>query len=204
MQYVTRQYAHNSIDVIPTTSEKLSFQIGNLRFLDSLQFLTASLDTLVQSLAADGRDKFSHTARHYLDSDLDFAKGNYPCEYIWMEEINFCLPSCLPSTLSTAHSEETITPEEYERAQKVWREFNIENMHQYHDRYLNLDVLLLADVFENFRQTCNLDYGLDPAHYYTLPGFTFDACLKFTQQELDLYTDSEKFLFIENSIRGGN
>ena len=78
-------------------------------------------------------------------------------------------------------SEETITPEEYARAQQVWREFNIENMQQYHDLYLNLDVLLLADVFENFRQTCIMDYGLDPAHYYTLLGFTFDACLKFTR-----------------------
>ena len=69
MKYVSREYAPNSIDVIPTTSKKLlGFQIGNLRFLDSLQFLTASLDTLVQSLAADGRDKFSHTARHYPSS----------------------------------------------------------------------------------------------------------------------------------------
>ena len=75
-------------------------------------------------------------------------------------------------------------------------------MQQYHDLYLNLDVLLLADVFENFRQTCILDYGLDLTHYYTLPGFTFDACFKFTEQELDLFMDSEKFLFIENSIRG--
>ena len=100
-------------------------------------------------------------------------------------------------------SEETITPEEYDRAQKVWREFGIENMQQYHDLYLNLGVFMLADVFENFRQTCILDHGLDLAHYCTLPGFTFDACLKFTEQELDLFTDSEKFLFIENSIRGG-
>ena len=100
-------------------------------------------------------------------------------------------------------SEETITSEEYERAQKVWREFNIENMQQYHDLFLNLDVLLLADVFENFRQTCILNYGLDPTHYYTLPGFTFDACLKFTEQEFDLFTDSEKILFIETSIRRG-
>ena len=92
-------------------------------------------------------------------------------------------------------SEETITPEEYDRAQKVWREFNIENMQQYHDLYLNLNVFLLVDVFENFRQTCIMDYGLDPAHYYTLPGFTFGACLKFTQQELDLFTDSKKVPF---------
>ena len=72
-------------------------------------------------------------------------------------------------------SEGTITPEEYERAQKVLREFKIKNMQQYHDLCLNLYVLLLADVFENFRQTCILHYGLDPAHYYTLPEFTFDA-----------------------------
>ena len=104
----------------------------------------------------------------------------------------------------SSHSEETITPEEYERAQKVWREFNIENMQQYHDLYLNLVVLLLADVFENFRQTCIMDYDLDPAHYYALPGFTFDACIKFTQQELDLFIDSKKFLFIENSISRRN
>ena len=76
----------------------------------------------------------------------------------------------------------------------MWSELNIENMQQYHDLYLNLDVLLHADVFENFRQTCIVD-GLDPAHYYTLPGFTFDACLKFTEQELDLFTDSEKVPF---------
>ena len=57
--------------------------------------------------------------------------------------------------------------------------------------------------FENFRQTCIMDYGLDPSYYYTLLGFTFDVCLKFTEQELDLFPDSEKFLFIENSIRGG-
>ena len=53
-------------------------------------------------------------------------------------------------------------------------------MQQYHDLYMNLDVLLPADVFENFHQTCILDYGLDPAHYYVLPGSTFDVCLKFT------------------------
>ena len=70
LQYVTRDYAPTSIDVIPTSSEKfLSFEIGNKRFLDSLQFLTASLDTLIQSLTVDGTDKFSHTARHYPDSD---------------------------------------------------------------------------------------------------------------------------------------
>ena len=204
MQYVTHVYAPNSIDVIPTTSEKfLSFQIGNLGFIDSLQFLTASLDTLVQSLAADGRDKFSHTARHYPDSDLVFTKGNYSYEYTNEREKFLLTELSLIDAFYSSLFEETIIPEEYQRAQKVWSEFNIEILQQYHDLYLKLDVLLLADVFENFRQTCIVDYGLNPAHYYTLPGFAFDACLKFTEQEWDLFTDSEKFLFIATSIRGG-
>ena len=120
MQYVSREYAPNSIDVIPTTSEKfLSVQIGNLRFLDSLQFLTASLDTLVQSLAADGTDKFSHTARHYPNSELVFSKGNYP--YVYMDGRDTFLLTELPSidAFYSSLSEETITPEEYERDQKV-------------------------------------------------------------------------------------
>ena len=61
-------------------------------------------------------------------------------------------------------------------------------MQQYRGLYLNLDVLL-ADVFENCRQTRIMVYGRDPAHYYTLPGFTFDECLIFTEQEFDLYSN---------------
>ena len=136
MQYVTREYAPNSIVVIPTTSEKfLSFQISNLRFLDSLQVFTASLDTLFQSLAANGRDQFSHTARYCPNSDLVFAKENYPYEY--MDGRNKFLFTELPpiDAFYSILSEETITPEEYERAQKVWREFKIKNMQQYHDLY---------------------------------------------------------------------
>ena len=64
------------------------------------------------------------------------------------ERDKFLLTALTPiDTFYSSLSEETITPEEYERSQKVWREFNIENMQQYHDLYLNLDVLLLADVF---------------------------------------------------------
>ena len=129
MQYITREYAPSSIDVIPTSSEKFfSFQIGNRRVLYSLQFLTASLDTLEQSLATDGTDKFNHTAWHCPDSDLVFAKGNYPYEYM-DERDKFLLIELPPiDAFYSSLSEETITPEEYDRGQKVWREFGIENM----------------------------------------------------------------------------
>ena len=99
---------------------------------------------LVQSLAAVGRCKFSHTARHYPHSDLVFAKGNYPYEYI-DERDRFLLTELPPiDAFYSSLFEEPITPEEYERAQKVWREFKIKKMQKYHDLYLNLDVLLVA------------------------------------------------------------
>ena len=78
-------------------------------------------------------------------------------------------------------------------------EFNISNIKEYHDLY----VLLLANVFENFRKMGMEYYGLDALHYYTLPGFTLDACLKKTTQSLKLLTSPEHHLFFENSIRGG-
>ena len=141
--------------------------------------------------------------RHYPNSDLVFSKDVYPYEFMDGPE-KFLLTE-LPriDAFCSSLAEAWTSSAEYERAQKIWQEFCIKNMREYHELYLNLDVLLLADICENFRKTCIADYGLDPLNYYTLPGFTFDACLKFTGQELDLFTNSEMFLCIENAIRGG-
>ena len=87
--------------------------------------------------------------------------------------------------------EESVSEYDYAHAQKVRNEFNIQHMRQYHDLYLTLDVLLLADVFENFRRMSLNYYELDPCHYYTLPGLSFDACHKLTKIELELLCDPE-------------
>ena len=70
-------------------------------------------------------------------------------------------------------------------------------MRDYHDLYLESDVLLLADVFENFRNVCLKNYKLDPAWYYTSPGIAWDAALKMTGTELELLTDPDMLLMIE-------
>ena len=81
---------------------------------------------------------------------------------------------------------------------------SLNNMGEYHDLYLASDVLLLADVFENFRKTCLEYYELDPCHYFTSPGLSWDAMLKMTDIKLELMTDIDMFQFIEKGLRGWN
>ena len=96
-----------------------------------------------------------------------------------------------------------INKEGYEHAVKVWKEFKLNNIGEYHDLYLRTDVVLLANVFEQFRRVCMDNYGLDPAHFYTAPGLAWKACLKFTGVKLELLKDMEMLLMFERGIRGG-
>ena len=75
-------------------------------------------------------------------------------------------------------------------------------MADYHDIYLQFDVLLLADIFEKFRTTCIEYYSLDPMHYYTTPGLARDAALRMSHVDLQLITDDDMYHFVENSFRG--
>ena len=81
--------------------------------------------------------------------------------------------------------------------------FNCKTLGDYHDLYLKTDVVLLADVFQTFRKTCMGSYKLDPLHYYTAPGLSWDALLKHTKIDLELLTDMDMHLFIERGMRGG-
>ena len=87
-------------------------------------------------------------------------------------------------------------------AQKVWDVFEIKNCGQYHDLYVQSDALLLADVFENFRNKCLKIYELDPIYFVSAPGLVWQACLKRTGVKLELITDYDKLLMIEKGIRG--
>ena len=98
---------------------------------------------------------------------------------------------------------EDISDEDYMHAQKVWDVFQIKNLGEHHDIYVQTDTLLLSDVSENFRNMCLNIYGLDPVYFVSAPGLAWQSCLKKTGVKLELLTDYDMVLMIEKSIRGG-
>ena len=78
-----------------------------------------------------------------------------------------------------------------------FKDLNFKNLGEYHDLYVQSDTLLLADVFENFRNTCLKVYELDPVHFLSLPGLVWQACLKKTNKKLELLTDYDMLLMVK-------
>ena len=98
---------------------------------------------------------------------------------------------------------EDITLKDYAHAQKVFQELKLKHLGDYHDLYVQSDTLLLADVFENFRNKCTEIYELDPAHFLSAPGLEWQVCLKKTRVKLGLLLDIDMLLILEKGIRGG-
>ena len=98
---------------------------------------------------------------------------------------------------------ENITDKDYAHLQKVWEVFKIKHRGEYHDLYVKCDTLLLADVFEKFGGMCIKIYGLDPVHFVSPPVSAWQACLKKSEVKLELLTDIDMLLMIEEGIRGG-
>ena len=192
-----------NINAIPNNMEKyMAFMLGNhLTFLDSFQFMSSSLEKLVSNLP---RESFKYTSQLFKDSKLDLMvrKGVYPYDYMdSFKKFKCHLPT--KEDFYSILNDEHISDEDYNHAQNVWNTFGLKNMGEYHDLYLKSDILLLADVFENFRKTCLQYYKLDPCHYFTSPGLSWDAMLKMTDIKLELMTDIDMFQFIEKGLRGG-
>ena len=195
---------HMNINCIPNNMEKyMAFMLGNhLIFLDSFQFMSSSLDNLIKNLPDNA---FKYTQQEFQDEQLNLMKqkGIYPYDY--MDSFDRFNETQLPkkqdfySILNNDH----ISDEHYKHAQNVWDTFNLKTMGDYHDLYLKSDILLLADVFENFRKTCLQYYKLDPCHYFSSPGLSWDAMLKMTDIKLELMVDIDMFQFIEKGMRGG-
>ena len=171
-------------------------------FKDSLKFMASSLEALVNNLPEDA---FKNLNKYFTSKQTKLLKqkGFFPYDY--MDNIEK-LKDSKPPPQKAFYSKLTgkgINNYNYNHVLNVWKSFNMKTLKDYLELYNESDVLLLADVFENFRDICLKNYGLDPVYYYTAPGLAWDACLKMTKINLELLSDVDKLLMIEKGIRGG-
>ena len=187
--------------VVDTYTNKVQVT-RDIRFIDSFKFMATSLDKLVSNLP---KESFRNLSNYCEGEKLQLLlrKGVFP--YDWFDSFDKLSSTGLPpkGEFYSRLNDTDISDEDYEHAKKVWEKFEMKTMREYHDLYLESNVLLLADVFENFRDVCIKNYGLDPAWYYTAPGLAWDAALKLTRVKLELLTDYDMLLMFEAGIRGG-
>ena len=152
-------------------------------------------------------ERFSNTYE-FCGNDMDkflilLRKDVYPYEYMdgWDRFSEKALPD--KDSFYSSFTMEDISETDDVNANNVFKKFGMNNLDDYHDLYVRSDTLLLADIFENFRQSCLENYELDPAHFVSLPGLAWQACLEKTNVELELLKDYDMFLMIEEGIRGG-
>ncbi|KAF4530493.1 hypothetical protein B566_EDAN018469 [Ephemera danica] len=195
------------VTVIPNSQEKyITFikKVGHmkLQFVDSYRFLSKSLDVLASLLPNERKEC---TKKFFPPEllELVYRKGFFCYDYVdCFEKLN---ETEIPpkEAFYNRLTDTAISDEEYKHVQMVWIYFGIKNLREYALLYMKIDLTLLSDVFEDFRTLCLRNYKLDPAYYFTLAGFAWDASLRVTNVRLDLLQDYEMHLMIEKGIRGG-
>ena len=171
-------------------------------FKDSLKFMASSLEALVNNLPEDALNNLN---KYFTTEQVKLLKqkGFFPYDY--MDNIKK-LKDPKPPPQKAFYSKLTgkgINNYNYNHVLNVWKTWKMKTFKEYLELYNITDVLLLADVFENFRDICLKNYGLDPVYYYTAPGLAWDACLKMTGVNLELLSNIDMLLMVEKGIRGG-
>lgn len=194
---------HLLVDQITDEMGKIRKVFLRLRFVDSYRFMNSSLADLAQYLPSSD---FNEIKKYFGEGEkfqLMKQKGVFPYSYV--DSISKLDEQQLPSPEQFYDKlrDEHISEEDYNRARRVWDLFECKTLGDFSNSYLLSDVLILADVFENFRKVSLQTHKLDPAQYFTTPGFTWDAMLKFTKVKLELLTDLEMYHFFRKGIRGG-
>lgn len=193
---------YGKINVIANTTEKyITFSIGPFRFIDSFKFLTCSLEKLATNVS-----DFHYMTEHFPNNEqrkLLTKKQVFP--YDWLTNPDKLNETSLPSkdAFFNKLNNEGINDADYEHAQTVFKKLGCKSFKDYHDLYLTTDVLLLTDIFEHFRKMCLQFYKLDPVYYCSLPGFSWDAMLKFTNAQIEICKEPTILSMIQANIRGG-
>ena len=183
------------LDYINTRNEKLIFKCFNCKQNYQKDFNKELIKRLASTYEFCNKilNKFV----------LLLRKGVYPYEYMdnWERLNETSLPN--EESFYSNLNMENIEDIDYRHDNKVFKRFKLKNLGEYHDLHVQSDTLLLADVVENFKNTCLKVYELDPAHFLSLPGLAWQACLKKTNVKLELLTDYDMLLMVEEGIRGG-
>ena len=185
----------------------------NLVFIDSMQFVNSSLDKLVKNLSDED---CKYLVEEFGSKNLELLKQKDDYPYGYMKSFERFDEKKLPARkyfyssikygkvgddgkISDGH----ISFKDYLMCERVWDKFEMKNMGDYHNHYWKNDVLLSADVFEKFVATCLKFHGLDPCHFFSSPGLSWDTMLKMTSVKLEKISDIDKYLFVENGLREG-
>ncbi|KAJ8910527.1 hypothetical protein NQ315_013489 [Exocentrus adspersus] len=187
---------------IPIISHNMAGYDSHM-FIRELFSDKSNVDVLAQS-----KEKYISFTKHlhvgnYRKFELMRQKGVFP--YNFVDSLDKLDYDRLPSKREFFDklNDEAISELDYRRAHKVWDLFNCQCLGEYSDIYLRSDVLLLCDIFQNFRNICFETYKLDPAQYFTAPGLAWDAMLKLTKVNLELLTDIDMIHMLKKGIRGG-
>ena len=182
----------------------------NVFFIDSTQFMNFSLDKLVKNLSDED---FKYLVEDFGYENLEHLKQKSAYPYEYMNSFKRFNEKKLPARKYFYNSAKDgkigddgkilgghISVKDYLTREKILDKFKMKNMGDYRDHYLKKDVLLSADVFEKFIDTCLKYFGLDPCHYFSSPGLSWDTMLKMTDLKLEKISDIDQYLFIENGL----
>ena len=198
----------SNLDYIKTKNEKLILECYNCKQRYRKKFNKELIKRFASTYEFCKNDTTGSTAEpSSLERINKFVlllrNGVYPYEYAdtWQRFSEISLPS--KEDFCSNLNMEDISDIDYRHANNVFKVSKLENLGNYHDLYVQSDTLLLADVFNNFSDMCLKEYELDPAHFLSLPGLAWQACLKKTNIELELLTDNDMLLMVEEGIRRG-
>ena len=216
MQHV--QAANSDPRVIARNLESfLAFDIYRVSYRDSFQHLSSSLSTLVGNLKKNVetvrlKDKFPNLWKYFKNKwshlpieCFQMLTKKLPFPYKYFDSLSRFAEQELPPIEEYYNDlmDEPASDEDYAFAQDLWGKFRLNTLGDLHDLYVEVDTLLLADVFENYREVSLATYGLDPAHFVTAPSLSWNAALLYTGVELEIPPEVEMHQFFDLGLRGG-
>lgn len=219
MHFIIKGLSHfrntiRNISVLPYNGENFRcLKFNCFEFVDTLAFLQASLSQLTADLRMSDHEYtiLKQTRLCKVDGQFNLKrfemvleKSFFPYEYC-TSLARMASTESLPkiSDFYSSLSEKTISPIDHTFAKSVWKEFRCKNLVDYTKLYCKIDTILLAEVFQAFREKMHAFSGLDPAHYISLPAYGYDSMLLVTQAKIELPTSIDVVHFLEKSKRGG-